>query len=167
MAEITNEYIVKKLQNEFTDKIFGAEEQYYTPVITADKDINTDILRYLYDDAELQMQFLTTLCGQHLPDNELQLGVIYHLHSLQNNKRLRLKFYLPLENPVINSATKIFAAANWMERETYDFFGVIFEGHPDLRRILNVEEMEAYPMRKEYPLEDPNRIDKKDKYFGR
>ena len=55
----------------------------------------------------------------------------------------------------------MYSAANWMERETYDFFGIIFEGHPDLRRILNVDEMEVFRCVKEYPLEDPNRIDKK------
>jgi NADH-quinone oxidoreductase subunit C len=54
-----------------------------------------------------------------------------------------------------------------MERETYDFFGIQFEGHPDLRRILNVDEMTVFPMRREYPLEDPNRVDKKDYFFGR
>jgi NADH-quinone oxidoreductase subunit C len=67
----------------------------------------------------------------------------------------------------IPTATVHWDGANWMERETYDFFGVIFDGHPDLRRILNVDDMTAFPMRKEFPLEDPNRVDKKDFYFGR
>ncbi len=74
-----------------------------------------------------------------------------------NNERIRLKIYLPAENPVVPTFTAVFAAANWMERETYDFFGVIFDGHPNLRRILNVDEMIIFPMRKEYPLEDQTR----------
>src|SRR3546814_124705 len=68
------------------------------------------------------------------------------------------------EKPEIPSATVLWKGANWMERETYDFYGVRFLGHPDLNRILNVDDMEVFPMRKEYPLEDPNRVDKKD-YF--
>ena len=63
--------------------------------------------------------------------------------------------------------THLFTGANWMERETYDFFGVVFEGHPNLKRILNVEDMIMFPMRKEFPLEDQVRGDKSDKMFGR
>ena len=63
--------------------------------------------------------------------------------------------------------TSLYASANWMERETYDFYGIIFDGHPDLRRILNMDEMEYFPLRKEYPLQDATRTDKEDKYFGR
>ncbi|RZK53321.1 MAG: NADH-quinone oxidoreductase subunit C [Pedobacter sp.] len=64
-------------------------------------------------------------------------------------------------------ASTLWNAANWMERETYDFFGIKFEGHPDLRRILNMDDLGVHPMLKQYPLEDPNRVDKKDEYFGR
>jgi NADH-quinone oxidoreductase subunit C len=74
---------------------------------------------------------------------------------------------LPESNPHIPTVCKLYRSANWQERETYDFFGIIFDGHPNLKRILNVDDMVAFPMRKEYPLEDPNRIDKNDSYFGR
>jgi NADH-quinone oxidoreductase subunit C len=89
------------------------------------------------------------------------------LHNLYNNQRIRLKIFLPQEKPVTETLTQVFPSANWMERETFDFFGVVFEGHPDLRRILNVDEMIIFPMRKEYPLEDQTREDKQDEMFGR
>ena len=80
---------------------------------------------------------------------------------------MRLKVYVPIERPDVFTASKLFSAANWMERETYDFFGVNFIGHPNLTRILNVDEMDYFPMRKEYPMEDPTRRDKDDEMFGR
>jgi NADH-quinone oxidoreductase subunit C len=74
---------------------------------------------------------------------------------------------LPLGNPVVPTVTDLFSGANWMERETYDFYGILFEGHPNLKRILNVEYLDYFPMRKEYPLEDPTREDKDNRFFGR
>jgi NADH-quinone oxidoreductase subunit C len=78
-----------------------------------------------------------------------------------------MKIYVPSEAPNVYTATGLFSSANWMERETYDFFGVQFVGHPDLRRVLNVDEMDYFPLRKEFPLEDQTRIDKDDEMFGR
>ncbi|MNY41138.1 NADH-quinone oxidoreductase subunit C 1 [compost metagenome] len=115
----------------------------------------------------MKFRYLTDICGVHYPEQELALGVIYHLHSLTKNVRVRIKVFLPESAPRITTLTGLFLGANWMERETYDFYGIIFEGHPDLRRILNVDDMVAFPMRKEFPLEDPNRTDKNDDYFGR
>ena len=92
---------------------------------------------------------------------------MYQLHSLVNNWKIRIKIYLPEDNPVTATLTTLYSAANWMERETYDFFGVKFLGHPDLRRILNVDDMIMFPMRKEIPLEDQTREDKEDFMFGR
>jgi NADH-quinone oxidoreductase subunit C len=86
---------------------------------------------------------------------------------MQKNTRVRLKCFVPIENPTVNTAVNLFSAANWMERETYDFYGIIFEGHPNLKRILNMDEMTVFPMRKEFPLEDPFREDKQDRFFGR
>ncbi len=93
--------------------------------------------------------------------------MVYHLHSLTNNIRLRFKVFTNIETPDIFTATQLYSCANWMERETYDFFGVNFIGHPNLKRILNVDEMDYFPMRKEYPMEDQTRVDKDDEMFGR
>jgi NADH-quinone oxidoreductase subunit C len=164
---IDSQIILDKLTNQFGSGIISSEVQYGILSITASKDINIKILEYLFNEPSLKFQFMTDLTGVHYPDNLLPLCVIYHLHSLTTNTRVRFKFYLPVENPTIQTATTVYAAANWMERETYDFYGIIFEGHPNLKRILNVDSMEAFPMRKEYPLEDPNRVDKKDSFFGR
>lgn len=126
------------------------------------------ILRFLYKDEKLKFRFLTDLTAIHYPDRKSEeLCVVYHLHNLEDNLRLRMKVYVPVEKPDVFSAVSVFSGANWMERETYDFFGVNFIGHPNLVRILNVDEMDYFPMRKEYPMEDPTRIDKDDEMFGR
>jgi len=167
MAKIPNSVLIEKLQSKFPLAIYGTDEASDMLNVVADPTYNVEILQYLFHEPSLKFQFLTALCGIHYPGTEKELGVICHLHSLETNTRMRLKFFLPVQNPVIRTAISVFMTANWMERETYDFYGIIFEGHPNLKRILNVDEMEAFPMRKEFPLEDPNRLDKQDKYFGR
>jgi NADH-quinone oxidoreductase subunit C len=102
----------------------------------------------------------------HYPDRDT-LGVVYHLHSLRLNVRIRIKIETPLSDPTVSSVTSLFSTANWQERETYDFFGVIFTGHPNLKRILNVDDMEVFPLRKDIRLEDGTREDKNDAMFGR
>lgn len=127
---------------------------------------NLAIVSYLYK--ELGFQFLTDITAVHYPEEQgRELCVVTHLHNLVDNVRLRLKAYVPVAQPDIHSLTPVFSGANWMERETYDFFGINFVGHPDLRRILNVDEMDYFPMRKEYQMEDPTRLDKDDAMFGR
>jgi NADH-quinone oxidoreductase subunit C len=104
----------------------------------------------------------------HYPDQKgAEFAVVYHLHSLIHNFRLRIKVFLDKDDLHIPTASNLFSSANWMERETYDFYGIEFDGHPKLIRILNIEEMDYFPMRKEYPLEDPTRNDKIDALFGR
>jgi NADH-quinone oxidoreductase subunit C len=116
---------------------------------------------------QLDFNFLTDLCGIQYPDRELSLGVVYHMHNFKDNIRVRIESFLPGDHPNIPTATGLFPTANWMERETFDFYGIIFDGHPNLKRILNVDYMDYFPMRKEYPLEDPTRHDKDDQFFGR
>jgi len=168
MGKIDNSTLAGKLEGRFPQGVLRTDELSDMLNVYADRRSNVEIVKYLFDDPVFQFQFLTDICGVHYPDRKgEELEVVYHLHSFINNHRIRIKFSLPLEDPTIHTLTDLYAGANWMERETFDFFGIIFEGHPNLKRILNVDDMEAFPMRKEHPLEDPNRIDKQDKFFGR
>lgn len=165
---LTNEIVREKLIEKFGEELTSWEEPYGMLSFTSDKNLNLKVLQFLYDDDTLQFRFLTDLCAVHYPDNlGKELAVVYHLHNLKENIRLRYKIFTPIEKPDVFSATALYSAANWMERETYDFFGVNFVGHPNLKRILNIEEMEYFPLRKEYPLEDQKRTDKDNQMFGR
>jgi NADH-quinone oxidoreductase subunit C len=160
------ERIIGVIKLKYEGEILRTEMLYDFLTITLKKEKIIEIIRHLYDHADTGFKFLTTLCGIHYPDTS-QIAIMYQLHNLQTNERLRLKIYLPEENPKVDTLTSLFPSANWMERETYDFFGVTFEGHPNLIRILNVEDMIMFPMRKEFPLEDQIRQDKNDTMFGR
>jgi NADH-quinone oxidoreductase subunit C len=165
---LTNERIKERLIEKFGEQVTNFEESYGMLTFEMPKEMNLKLLQFLYDDPELRFQFLTTLCAVHYPDQEgRELAIVYHLHNLADNVRIRFKIFTDINQPDIFTATKLYEAANWMERETYDFYGVNFVGHPNLKRILNVDEMDYFPMRKEYPLEDQTRKDKDDEMFGR
>ena len=167
MPEISATVIEEVLRDIFPGKILSVEHPYDFLTITVTHDSIKEVISYLYNHEGFQFRFLTTCCGMHYPDAPKRFAMVYHLHSLTNNFRMRLTTFTNEENPVFPSLTDIFRAANWMERETYDFFGFRFTGHPDLRRILNMDSLEGWPLRKEFPLEDPFRKDKDDKMFGR
>lgn len=167
MSKLDNDILYTRLQERFGEIIKNPDLPYGLLTVETDKDNLIEVLEFLKRDEELQFIYLTDITAVHYPERELSIGVVYHLHSFVNNLRIRLKVYINGDSPEIASTTILWKAANWMERETYDFFGVRFLGHPDLNRILNVDDMEAFPMRKEFPLEDPNRVDKKDYFFGR
>ena len=165
---LSNEIIKHRLSDKFGDQLNDWEEPYGMLTFTAPKDFNLKVLQYLFDDPELKFQFMTDLCVVHYPDRKgEELAVVYHLHNLTDNIRIRFKVYTDINKPDVFSATALYQAANWLEREGYDFYGVNFVGHPNLIRIQNVEEMEYFPQRKEFPLEDQSRIDKDDEMFGR
>lgn len=165
---LTNDKVKEKLIAKFGDQVSGFAEPYGMLTFEAPKDMNLKVLNFLYDDEELRFRFLTDLQGVHYPGEKgRELAVVYHLHNLTDNVRIRFKVFTDINKPDVYTATGLFSGANWMERETYDFFGVNFVGHPNLKRILNVEEMDYFPMRKEYPLEDQTRVDKDDEMFGR
>jgi NADH-quinone oxidoreductase subunit C len=165
---LTNSVIRQQITDKFGDELTAWEEPYGMLTFTASKDLNLKVLQFLYDSDELKFCFLTDLCAVHYPGKKDQeLAVIYHLHNLVDNIRIRFKIFLPIQKPDVFSATALYSAANWMERETFDFYGINFIGHPNLKRILNVDEMEYFPMRKEFPLEDQSRTDKDDDMFGR
>lgn len=165
---LTNQAIQQKLTEKFGEQLTSWAEPYGMLTFTAPKDLNLKILQFLFDDEELKFRFLTDLQAVHYPDNKgAELAVVYHLHNLVDNVRIRFKVFTDISSPDIFSATALYQAANWMERETFDFYGVNFVGHPNLIRILNVDEMDYFPMRKEFPLEEQTRVDKDDEMFGR
>src|SRR5258706_8949726 len=165
---MTNQIIQQRLTDKFGEQLTNWEEQYGMLTFTAPKEINLKVLQFLFDDEELKFQFLTDLTAVHYPSNiGNELAVVYHLHNFVDNIRIRFKVFTDINTPDVFRATALYSSANWMERETYDFYGVNFIGHPNLKRILNVDDMEYFPMRKEFPLEDQTRRDKDDEMFGR
>jgi NADH-quinone oxidoreductase subunit C len=111
------------------------------------------VAELLRGDAELAFAFLSDITGVDRFPVEPRFEVNYHLVSLERRERLRLKVRLGSSDPVIPSVTPVWPTANWHEREVFDLFGVRFEGHPDLRRILMPESWEGHPLRKDYPVE--------------
>jgi NADH-quinone oxidoreductase subunit C len=165
---LTNDIIQEKLKEKFGDSLTDFTEPYGMLTFEAPRELNLKVLQFLYDDETLKFRFLTDLQAVHYPEQQdRELAVVYHLHNLEDNVRIRFKIFAPVSKPDVYTATQLFATANWMERETYDFYGVNFVGHPNLKRILNVDEMDYFPLRKEFPLEDQTRIDKDDEMFGR
>lgn len=165
---LENKVIEEKLIEKFGDKVSDFREEDML-VFEVSSSIAKELIAFMKDDETLRFNFLTDLCGIHYPDNEKnrQFAVVYHMHNWIDGVRVRIKTYLDGAKPEIDTVTDVFLAANWMERETYDFYGIIFKGHPDLRKILNDEGMTSFPMRKEFPLEDSQRTDKDDRFFGR
>jgi NADH-quinone oxidoreductase subunit C len=112
-----------------------------------------ETFRVLRDDPALAFDFLSDLTAvDYLGKKNPRFEVVYHLLSLGGHRRLRVKVSVPEDSPEVDSLTPLWRAADWMEREVWDMFGIRFRGHPDLRRILLYEEFRGYPLRKDYPV---------------
>ncbi len=109
------------------------------------------VLTFLRDDTSCQFRQLVDVCGVDYPEREQRFEVVYHLLSLRQNQRIRVKLSTDEKTPV-PSATGVFSSAGWWEREAWDLFGIYFSDHPDLRRILTDYGFEGHPMRKDFPL---------------
>jgi len=118
------------------------------------RDVLADLARDLRDSNETQFDLLLDVCGVDYPDREERFEAVYHLYSIPRNQRLRLKVPVTEEDPILPSLIPVWKAADWFEREAYDMFGLRFEGHPNLRRILTHEAFQGHPLRKDY---DPTR----------
>lgn len=164
---MTSEFVLEAINREFPEAVISSSEPYGFLTVEIKKEELKKVIHHLKE-SSLNFMFLTDICGIHYPDHkEKELGVIYHLHNLQENFRIRIKSFFPKDNAEVDSITDLYSGANWMERKTYDFYGITFKGHPDLRVILNMEELGYHPLLKEYALEDGTRTDKDDSMFGR
>lgn len=165
---LDNKFVFEKLHQKFGDDIIGYEENFGLLVVYANREMNLKIIQYMYDEQELGFKFMTDLTAIHYPEHKgEELIITYLLYNMSKNFHVRLKFALDIKQPDIYTASALFPTANWLERECYDFFGVNFVGHPNLIRVMNVDEMDYFPLRKEFPLEDQTRKDKDDDMFGR
>ena len=167
MSILTTEFVSEKLKAQFGEAIHSSEMLYDFLTVTVSKAELFNLIKFLKEEESLNFHFLTTMCGLHFPDSKEQFGLMVQLHNMPANFRIRIKSFTNEAEPTFKSITSLWPGSNWMEREAYDFFGFRFEGHPNLRRILNMDSLEGWPLRKEYPLEDPFRYDKDDKMFGR
>jgi NADH-quinone oxidoreductase subunit C len=166
---LENTAIQDKLVATFGDAVYNFQQERDIFSFDMNAAQNTAVILFLKNDPDLRFHFLTDLCGIHYPDSDVneQFAVVYHLNNWYENKRIKIKAFLNGEKPEIKTISNIFLSSNWMERETFDFYGVDFIGHPQLKRILNMDEMISHPMRKEFPMEDGGRTDKDDRFFGR
>ena len=119
--------------------------------VLVERDAIVEVLRALRDNTSLQFEQLVDLCGVDYPERAERFDVVYHLLSYRQNVRLRVKVHADEESPV-PSVIDVYPAANWFEREAYDMYGILFSGHPDLRRILTDYGFEGHPLRKDFPL---------------
>ncbi len=165
MSEL-HDNILQALEEHFPGAVISSGDEMDFPVFHLQKNQLIAVLTFLKK--EKGFNFLTTLCGIHFPEQgDQEFALMYQLHNMVQNQRIRFKVFMPKSQLDVPTLTTIWPTANWMEREAFDFYGFKFTGHPDLRRILNMDEMNYHPLRKEYALEDAGRDDKEDKYFGR
>lgn len=139
--------LFERIQQEFGDKIIElVEDKKSDPFIKVSQDVIVELGLFLRDEKDLLFDYLVNLTGM---DYGSELGVVYHIQSISHNHKIVLKVILPKDNPSIQSVEKVWKTANWHEREAYDMFGIIFENHPFLVRILTPYDWEGYPLRKD------------------
>ncbi|NUQ11149.1 MAG: NADH-quinone oxidoreductase subunit C [Gemmatimonadaceae bacterium] len=143
-----------RLRERFPQAFVRAEVVWGETTVFVQPGAVLDVVRYLHDDEAERYDYLSDVTAVEYRDLELPLQVVWHLRSLPHRRFLRLKAELPKGAPlVVPSVFPIYAGADWLERECYDMFGIRFDGHPDLRRILMWEQyQEGYPLRKDFPL---------------
>jgi NADH-quinone oxidoreductase subunit C len=146
---------VKKLQEKFPASILEVKTFREEVNVTVQKKDIFEICKFLHSDPDLQYRMLTDLCGVDFFSEKPRFEVVYLLYSFKNNHRLRLKTKVG-EGESILSVESIWKAADWLEREAFDLYGISFENHPDLRRILLWDGYEGHPLRKDFPVEGPD-----------
>ena len=161
VEEHSKPLVLEKLEAAHADALLAQDESRGTVVVVVRKERVYAVLEYLKTDSELAYNYLVdvTAVDNSRMESELmrfdyaRFMVVYQLYSYQGQCRVRVKVPVHENDLSIPSATGLWRAANWLERETYDMFGIHFEGHPDLRRILMPDDFEGHPLRKDYPLQ--------------
>jgi len=148
----TDEGVIEAAKAALGDSIVDVQEHVGEITVIVKRDEIINVLRGLRDTPGLEYQQLMDIVGVDYPERAERFEVVYHLHSLERNQRIRLKCRLSGINPEIDSVTSVWRSANWYEREVFDMFGIGFRNHPNLVRILMPTDWEGYPLRKDYPV---------------
>ncbi len=146
-----NTTVIDRLYEAFPEAIPTAGEFRGDVIVAVRREEIVNVARFLRDDPELRYRFLENLCGVDYLGREPRFEVVYHLLSLDHGHRVCLKVGVPEEDPTLPSLTSLWPTANYQEREAYDLFGIIFSGHPALKRILLPDDWEGHPLRKDVP----------------
>jgi NADH-quinone oxidoreductase subunit C len=150
-TDAANHPLVKTLKAKFSDGIGEASEFIGQLSVHVDRELIREVCDFLKQDKETQFNYLSDLTCVHYPDRvDTPFEMVYNLFSIPNNERVRLKV---ATTDSVDSVTGVWPAANWLEREVFDLFGIHFNDHPDLRRLLLPPDWEGFPLRKDYPLE--------------
>jgi NADH-quinone oxidoreductase subunit C len=150
--------IADKLKERFPEEVVDIKEFRGQVSVTMKKGRIFEICKYLHDEPELSFDYLADLCGaDYLGKKEKRFEVVYHLYSISHRRGIRLKAEVGEDDLTIDSVVPIWAGVNWHERECYDMYGIVFKGHPDHRRILMPEDWEGHPLRKDYPVQGPDK----------
>lgn len=147
----TLQAVTQRIQKALKKDLLSYEISLNEISITIPKEVIVKVFTFLRDAADLHFQQLIDITAADYPSRTQRFEVVYHLLSLQNNSRLRVKVCVEADE-TIPSLVTVFPCANWMERETWDMFGIAFSGHPDLRRLLTDYGFEGHPLRKDFPL---------------
>lgn len=146
------ERAVEKLQAQFPDLFFEVRRFRNEVTVYVPRERIAEVCAFLKNDVELRYNYLSDLTGNDWPDRDPRFEVVYHLYSIEHFGRLRLKVRVPEDEVTCLTVTGVWKTANWHEREVFDLFGIVFEGHPDLRRILLPDEWEGHPLRQDYEI---------------
>lgn len=150
---MTPREIAELIQSKFQPEVLDILEFGGQASVLVRKGKILEIMSFLHDTPELNLDYLADLCGvDYLGRKNDRFEVVYNLRSINHNHSIRIKAVVPEDDCKIDSVVRIWAGANWHERECFDMYGITFSGHPDLRRILMPEDWEGHPLRKDYPL---------------
>lgn len=148
-----NESLTTLIKNRFPDALVDISIFLNELTLLVKRESISEIAGFLKENEDLAFNFLSDLCGVDRVESNGVFEVVYHLYSINKNHRVRLKVHIPSHEPRVSTVTHVWKTANWHEREAYDMFGIQFDGHPDLRKILMPDEFEGHPLRKDYPID--------------
>lgn len=144
--------IAERIKERFPEEVRATGEFRGQVSVTIRKERLLDICKYLHEEPALDFDYLKDLCGvDYFGKKPVRFEVVYTLYSMRHRHMIRIKAEVPEDAPAIDSVMPVWIGADWHERECYDMFGITFNGHPDMRRILLPEDWEGYPLRKDYP----------------